>query len=186
MPGTVLPIASIQHSILNLRGQRVMLDEDLARLYGVPTKAFNQAVKRHAERFPADFRFQLTVEEVAVLRSQSVTSKQRGGRRYLPWGFTQEGVAMLSGVLDSPRAVAVNIEIMRAFVHMRRLLTANADLAKRLALVETVMGRHAAELGQHKAETARALKAVFDTLKALAGEAVGPEPVKQPLGFDLK
>ena len=100
--------------------------------------------------------------------------------------FTEQGVAMLSGVLSSPRAIAVNVAIMRAFVQMRQVLMANADLAKRLALLESEMGRHAAEFGHHKAETIRALKVVFETLKSLAGQASEPEPRKRPLGFELK
>jgi hypothetical protein len=200
MARALITDTSIQRSILVLRGQRVLLDADLARLYGVETKVFNQAVKRNRKRFPADFMFQLSASEAAALRcqsvtssaqvslrSQTVTSKKRGGRRYLPWAFTQEGVAMLSGILSSPRAIAVNIEIMRAFVHMRGVLAANADLAKRLALVESELGRHAAEFGHHKAETVRALKTVFETLRALAEQVStpAPEPPRRPVGFQL-
>ena len=110
-----------------------MLDADLAELYDVPTKAFNQAIQRNMDRFPEDFMFQLTEEEFAGLRSQFVTSKKgRGGRRYLPYVFTEQGVAMLSGVLNSHRAVQVNIAIMRAFVRMRETLTSHRGLAQRL------------------------------------------------------
>ena len=106
-----------------LRNQKVLLDEDLAVMYGVTTKLLNQAVKRNLERFPEDFMFQLTVEEVSSLRSQFVTSKKgRGGRRYAPFAFTEQGVAMLSGILTSPTAIAVNIQIMRIFVKMRRMI----------------------------------------------------------------
>jgi hypothetical protein len=184
MPSAVIAVESIQRSIHSLRGLRVMLDVDLARLYGVPTKRLNEAVKRNLRRFPADFMFEMTAEEVDSLRSQSATSKGRGGRRYLPRVFTEQGVAMLSSVLNSERAIAVNIEIMRAFVQMRKVLAANVDLAKRLAILEAEMGKHAAEFGHHRAETVRALKIVFDTLKALAAE--GPEPEHKPVGFKLK
>lgn len=185
MPSTVIAIDSIQRSILNLRGQRVMLDADLARLYGVETKVMNRAVKRHRARFPEDFMFQLTPAEAASLRCQSGTSKMRGGRRYLPYVFTEQGVAMLSGVLTSARAVTVNVAIMRAFVEMRKVLMANADLAKRLSLLESEMAAHAAEFGHHKAETIRALKTVFETLKGLAVQASQPEPKKDPIGFKV-
>ena len=124
--------------IVLLRGQKVMLDRDLAALYGVTTKVLNQAVKRNLARFPTDFMFQLVAEEAELLRSQIVTSNPgRGGRRHLPFVFTEQGVAMLSSVLRSVRAVKVNIEIMRAFVRLRQLLAANADLERRLAELES-------------------------------------------------
>ena len=142
--------ASIEHSIVRVRGQNVLLDDDLARLYGVETRVLNQAVQRNRSRFPLDFAFRLTVAERdslrsqivisnttvpdAPLRSQSVTSNARGGRRYLPHAFTEQGVAMLSSVLRSPRAIAVNIEIMSAFVQLRRMLDSNAELARKLAV----------------------------------------------------
>lgn len=128
----------VERAILALRGQRVMLDETLAELYGVPVKALNQAVKRNAERFPSDFMFQLTADESEHLRSHLVTSKPtgRGGRRYEPYAFTEQGVAMLSSVLRSQRAVSVNIEIMRAFVRMRRVFQEHAELAGKLAQLE--------------------------------------------------
>jgi hypothetical protein len=120
-----------------------MLDSELATLYGVATKVFNQAVKRNIERFPDDFCFQLTEEEFENLRSQSVTSKNsRGGRRYLPYVFTEQGVAMLSSVLSSPRAVQVNIAIMRAFVNMRKLVATNDEINRKLAAVEKKLGEH--------------------------------------------
>ena len=190
MPKSVVPVVAVEKSIYVLRGQRVLLDVDLARLYDVPTKAFNQAVKRNEARFPEDFRFQLTAEEADNLRSQSVTSSHHGGRRYLPWVFTQEGVAMLSGVLGSPRAVAVNIEIMRAFVKMRQAIAVNAELAKRLALVEAKLDQHRAELGRGMAETGKALaehekhiRIIFETIRRLMVE---DEPAPPPrVGFDL-
>ena len=125
----------IARRILLLRGQRVLLDRDLADLYDVPTKALNQAVRRNRSRFPEDFMFQLTPDEAANLKSQSVTSSQEhGGRRHVPYAFTEQGVAMLSSVLRSPRAIAVNIGIMRAFVRLRQMLATHADLAQLAAL----------------------------------------------------
>ena len=133
----LVPSERIAHSILLLRGQKVLLDADLAELYGVPTKALVQAVKRNLERFPDDFMFQLTNQEFNVLRSQSVTSSlTHGGRRTAPYAFTEQGVAMLSSVLSSPQAIAVNIEIMRAFVRLRALLQQNGELAAKLAALE--------------------------------------------------
>ena len=127
---------SIQSLILTVRGAQVLLDRDLATLYGVPTKALNQAVKRNAERFPPDFMFQLTREECS--RSQIVTMNAGRGSnlKYLPYAFTENGVAMLSGVLRSSTAVEVNIRIMRAFVAMRRFLVANAEVFRRIETVE--------------------------------------------------
>ena len=130
------PHERIEKIILTVRGQRVMMDADLATLYGVTTKALNQAVKRNLARFPSDFMFQLTDEEVAALRSQTVTSKRRGGRQYRPYVFTEQGVAMLSSVLRSERAIQVNIAIMRAFVRLRELISSNKILSRRLAELE--------------------------------------------------
>jgi hypothetical protein len=114
-----------------------MMDADLAALYDVPTKTFNQAIQRNMDRFPEDFMFRLTEEEFAGLRSQFVTSKKgRGGRRYLPYVFTEQGVAMLSGVLNSHSAVQVNIAIMRAFVRMRETMASHRELAHRLNAIE--------------------------------------------------
>ncbi|MCC7542663.1 MAG: ORF6N domain-containing protein [Deltaproteobacteria bacterium] len=135
---SVLPAERIERAIVLLRGQKVMLDDALADLYGVPVRALNQAVKRNLERFPADFAFQLTPEELARLRSQIVTSKTagRGGRRYAPYAFTEQGVAMLSSVLRSDQAVRVNIQIMRTFVRLRQLVLSNDDLARKLVALE--------------------------------------------------
>jgi hypothetical protein len=143
--GTALvPVDRIERAILLIRGQKVLLDEDLAELYGVETKVLNQAVRRNAERFPEDFMFQLTPEELENLRSQIVTSRcydpsekshalPWGGRRTPPYAFTEQGVAMLSSVLRSPRAVQVNIEIMRAFVRLRQFLASHEELARKVA-----------------------------------------------------
>jgi ORF6N domain-containing protein len=127
----------IERAILLVRGQKVMLDADLAALYRVPTKVLVQAVKRNLARFPHDFMFRLTAEEAVRLRSQIVTSNGgRGGRRYSPYAFTEHGVAMLSSVLRSPRAVQVNIGIMRAFVRLRGMVVSNEALARKLDALE--------------------------------------------------
>ena len=131
-PQSLIPIERIAAQIYLLRGQKVMLDFDLAKLYGLTTRALNQAVTRNRERFPEDFMFQLSKEEFEHLRSQIVISSW-GGRRYPPRAFTQEGVAMLSGVLRSKRAVAVNIAIMRTFVRIRQTLETNEELARKVA-----------------------------------------------------
>lgn len=134
----LFPLAGdqIRSAIVSLRGQHVLLDADLAALYGVPTKVLNQGVVRNKERFPVDFMFQLTAVEWENLKSQIVTSSGWGGRRNLPYAFTEQGVAMLSCVLRSPRAVVVSIEIMRAFVQLRQLVGSHAELAKKLQALE--------------------------------------------------
>ncbi len=136
LPKAFIPPERIEKSILMIRGHRMMLDSDLAGLYGVETKELNRAVRRNLDRFPIDFMFQLNRREFDNLRFQFGASRSWGGRRYLPHAFTQEGVAMLSSVLRSKRAVAVNIEIMRAFVHLRRILASHAQLARRLIALE--------------------------------------------------
>jgi phage regulator Rha-like protein len=136
-----ISVEVIANKILKIRGKKVMLDKDLAELYGVRTKNLNKAVKRNVERFPADFMFQLTKEEVISLRFQFGTSK-RGGRRYLPYAFTQEGVAMLSSVLNSERAIKVNIQIMRAFVRLRHILSAHKEFEKKLRELEEKLEKH--------------------------------------------
>jgi phage regulator Rha-like protein len=129
----IVPVERIQQSIYVIRGHKVILDNDLAVLYGVSTKRLNEQVRRNIERFPADFMFQLFDKEAEHLRSQIATSKgSRGGRRYLPFAFTEQGVAMLSGVLKSKRAVEVNIAIMRAFVKLRQILADNASLRRKI------------------------------------------------------
>ena len=127
---------SIERSIHLIRGQKVLLDDDLAALYGVPVKRLNEQVRRNLDRFPDDFMFRLDIEEAANLRSQFATSSSWGGRRYQPMAFTEQGVAMLSSVLRSHRAVQVNVEIMRAFVRLRRMLESNAELSRKLDTLE--------------------------------------------------
>ncbi len=157
-----IPVERIERSILLLRGYKVLLDADLAALYGVETRILVQAVKRNQGRFPEDFMFQLNAEERELLRSQSVISKAlgRGGRRYAPYVFTEQGVAMLSSVLNSPRAIAVNIEIMRAFVRLRDLIAGNKELARRL---EELEARIARKLSTHD----QAIAGILDAIRAL-------------------
>jgi ORF6N domain len=171
--------------ILTLRDRRVMIDADLAELYGVQTKVLVQAVKRNLVRFPADFMFQLSAQEWEILRSQSVTSNAaspsgRGGRRTAPYAFTEQGVAMLSSVLGSPRAIAVNIEIMRTFVRVRALAVTHADLAKRLAELEDKTEALAMSHDTFSRNTRAQLKQVFDALRELM---TPPDPPKRPIGF---
>ncbi len=166
----LVPAERIERSILVIRGDKILLDEDLAILYEVETKVLIQAVKRNANRFPADFMFQLTQDEQMALRSQFVTSKKsRGGRRYLPYAFTEQGVAMLSSVLNSPRAILVNIEIMRAFVRLRQILSTHADLARKLAAMEQ----------KYDAQ----FKVVFDAIRKLM--TVDEKP-RRKIGFAAK
>jgi hypothetical protein len=135
-PCSVLPAERIERAIFVIRGQKVMLSTELAELYGVEPKVLVQAVKRNRERFPEDFIFQLTNQELANLKSQIVTSSWGGLRRATPYAFTEQGVAMLSSVLRSKRAVQVNVEIMRAFVRLRKILASHADLARKLEVLE--------------------------------------------------
>jgi hypothetical protein len=133
----LVPVELIERRIYLIREHKVMLDSELAELYQVPTKVFNQAISRNRNRFPEDFMFQLTLEEDESLRSQIVTSKMgRGGRRYRAFVFTEQGVAMLSSVLNSERAVQVNITIMRAFVRLREMMDSNKELAAKLNALE--------------------------------------------------
>jgi hypothetical protein len=164
----IAPAERIEQSILWIRYHRVMLDADLAVLYGVETKQLIQAVKRNIFRFPSDFMFQLNEEEFENLRYHFATSSQWGGRRYPPYAFTEQGVAMLSSILKSKRAVQVNIEIMRAFVRLRRILTSHADLARKLEALEK----------KYDAQ----FKVVFDAIRQLMAPPE-PEPPKKRIGF---
>ena len=171
----------VAQRILTLRDQRVMLDSDLAELYGVQTKVLVQAIKRNAERFPVDFMFRLSSEEFANLRSQFVTSSSGyGGRRYPPYAFTEQGVAMLSSVLNSSRAIAVNIEIMRAFVQVRALAATHQDLAKQLAQLQEKTEALAMSHDTLGRATRSQLKQVFEALRELM---TPPDPPKRPIGF---
>ena len=153
--------ADIQPMIRVIRGQQVIIDRDLALLYGVETRALNQAVKRNIERFPDDFMFQLDKEDVEILKSQNVTSSWGGDRR-LPYAFTEQGIAMLSSVLKSQTAVEVNIRIMRAFVSMRRFIATNAQLFQRLETIEY----HQLEMKRHQEVTDKRIDEVFKRLEA--------------------
>jgi hypothetical protein len=174
----------IERRIYLIRGQKVMIDADLAELYEVPTKRFNQQVHRNLKRFPEDFMFQLTKNETESLRSQFATSKPtrkglrsqiatskkgRGGRRYLPYAFTEQGVAMLSSVLNSERAIDVNIAIMRAFVKLRQMLQSNEELNRKFAAVIRKLATHD-----------KYLTVVFDELKKLNEQPTRP---RKQIGF---
>jgi len=165
---SLVPVERIEGAILLMRDKKVMLDADLASLYGVDTRVLVQAVKRNLDRFPVDFMFQLSKEEVDFLRSQIVTLKRGRGQhsKYLPYAFTEQGVAMLSSVLHSPRAIQVNIEIMRAFVRLRRMLASHAELARKLDALEKKYDVQ--------------FKAVFDAIRQLM---TPPEPKRRPMGF---
>jgi ORF6N domain len=139
----IVVVDQIEPLIITLRGQKVLLDHDLASVYGVITKRLNQQVRRNVERFPADFVFQLTVEEMESLRLQNATSKAgSGGRRYLPFAFTEHGAIMAATVLNTPRAIAVSVFVVRAFIRMREVLTTHKELAHKLAELERVVGTH--------------------------------------------
>jgi hypothetical protein len=161
-----LPATAVENAILAIRGHKVLLDSDLAPLYGVTVRALNQAVKRNLARFPPDFMFELTLEEASNSRSQFVTSKGRGGRRYLPRAFTEQGVAMLSSVLRSERAALVNVEIMRTFVRLRQMLQQNTELARKLAALER----------KYDAQ----FRVVFDAIRDLMAP---PAKERQRIGF---
>jgi len=166
-----LPVGRVETRILTIRGHRVMIDADLAELYGVPTKRLNEAVRRNATRFPADFMFQLTVEESESLRSQIATLEPGRGRhrKYLPYAFTEQGVSMLSSVLNSERAVQVNISIMRAFVVLRRAAASHVALSRRLDELERKHGVHDEKL-----------KIVFKAIRELMDP---PKKARRKIGF---
>ncbi|MGA3266664.1 MAG: ORF6N domain-containing protein [Verrucomicrobiota bacterium] len=158
------------------RGQRVILDADLARVYGVPTKRLNQAIKRNPDRFPGDFAFQLDVQEVTALRSQIVTSKGRGGRRYIPIAFTEHGAIMAANVLNSPRAVQMSVFVVRAFVKMRQALAENKELAAKLSELERTL---TARLDDHE----KAIVHILDEIKKLMEPLPAPKPKRRQIGF---
>ena len=166
---SLMPAERIEKCILLIRGEKVMLDSDLAELYEVETRVLNQAVKRNLDRFPEDFMLQLTADEAEGLRSQFVTLKTGRGqhRKYLPYAFTEQGVAMLSSVLRSERAVNVNVEIMRTFVRLRRMLAEHADLSRQLAALERKYDEQ--------------FKVVFDAIRQLMAPLPGKP--KRKIGF---
>jgi len=166
---SMIPDERIEGIIILIRGQKVILDRDLAQLYGVTTGNLNKAVKRNLERFPEDFMFRLTREEYASLRFQFGSLETGKYSKYLPYAFTEQGVAMLSGVLNSPRAVKVNVEIMRAFVRLRQMLLSHTDLARKLAALEKKYDDN--------------FKVVFEAIRALM---TPPETPKKKIGFGLR
>ncbi len=174
MSAAAVAVEAVASRILIVRGLRVLVDSDLAALYGVPTKHFNQAVKRNSAKFPAEFMFQLTDEEFASLRSQFVTSNAgRGGRRYPPHVFTEHGALMAATILDSLRAIEVSVYVVRAFVQLRDLLAGNRDLAQRLTELEQRLER---KLAAHD-------EAIADILAAIRQLINPPEPARRPIGF---
>jgi hypothetical protein len=190
MKHEIIPATQIAQSIYLLRGQKVMFDFDLAALYGVETRVLNQAVKRNAARFPDDFMFRLSAAEVRCLRSQAVILDRQGvdkqklthtssptvmssrGVRYRPYAFTEQGVAMLSSVLNSERAVKVNIAIMRAFVKLRRTLETNRELARKFSELEKRVGKHDEEIG-----------AILEAIRQLMAP---PETPRREIGFHVR
>jgi hypothetical protein len=169
MVNEIIPAEQIQQAIYLIRGKKVMLDRDLAVLYGIPTKALKQAVRRNADRFPDDFMFVLNEEELKQWRSQFVTSKEdRKGLRYAPMAFTEQGVAMLSSVLNSSRAVQVNIAIMRTFVKLREIMTSHAELAHKIEEMEKKYDSQ--------------FSVVFDAIHELIS---APEPKRKEIGFHV-
>ena len=179
--GYLIPSERLDNAILEIRGRKVMLSHDLAALYGVSTKAFNQAVKRNADRFPPDFMFQLTQEEAQALRSQSVTSNVAGSRsqivtlkrgsniKYLPYAFSEHGAVMAATILNSPRAVEVSVFVVRAFVRLNRIAADQRRFALKLAEIEAKLATHD-----------RSFQVVFATIKQLMQP---PEPKKKRIGF---
>jgi len=176
-----LPLEGITLRIVTVRGQRVIADSDLAALYDIPTKRFNEAVKRNLARFPADFMFKLIDEEFAALRSQFATSNTgRGGRRYAPRVFTEHGALMAATILSSLRAIEVSVYVVRAFVRLRELAVTHGDLAKRLTDLEIKSETLALQHDSFSRNTRIQLKQVFDALRELM---TPPDPPKRPIGF---
>lgn len=177
----LVAIEAIASRILLMRAQRTILDADLAALYGVTTKRLNEQVRRNAERFPDDFMFQLTNQELTILRSQFATSSSPawGGRRYAPYAFTEHGAIMAATVLNSPRAVEVSIYVVRAFVQLRDLLTGHKELARRLDQLEARMER---KLSTHD----QAIVGILDAIRKLMAPPPAPpphEPKRRRIGF---
>ena len=166
---STVPTELIVNKIVFLRSEKVLLDYDLAKLYGVETKVLKQAVRRNIKRFPDDFMFELTKEENKSLRSQTVTLKRGQHSKYLPFAFTEQGVAMLSSVLNSERAIEVKISIMRAFVQLRKMIASNNKLAQKLA-----------ELEQHLENHDEQIQAIFEAIRQLMTPPVKP---RKKIGF---
>ena len=169
MPTSLIPSKEISHKIYFIRFKKVMLDRDLAKMYGVKTKALTQAVKRNKYRFPKEFMFRLTKEEAELSRSQIVTLKRGQNIKYLPYAFTEQGVGMLSSVLKSKRAIQVNIAIMKAFIRLRETFAAHKELAVKLDLLERRINIHDEEI-----------KSIFEAIKLLMSQEQKP---KRKIGF---
>jgi len=168
-----IPIERMQHVILFIRGKKVMLDADLAKLYGVPTKRLNEKVKRNKDRFPDDFVFQLDPSEIDFLRSQIATSKMgRGGQRYAPFAFTEHGAIMLAAILNTPRATEVSVYVVRAFVKLREMLASHKKLALKFAELERKIGSHD-----------EAIRSLVSAIRQLMVER---ETRKKKIGFQLR
>ncbi|MBC8458823.1 MAG: ORF6N domain-containing protein [Deltaproteobacteria bacterium] len=175
------PQRAIESSIIEIRGSKVILDTDLAAIYGVQTFRFNEAVKRNRDRFPSDFMFQLTKEEVTSLTSQNAMSKRgRGGRRTLPYAFTEHGAVMAANILKSPRAVQMSVFVVRAFVKMREMLIGQRDLAKKLADLEE---RLTERLDIHETAIVEVLRQVMTLLTPTKKPPIKP---KKKIGFEVK
>ena len=172
MSEEIIPIERVVQSIRWIRGQKVLLGSDLAGLYGVATKGLNQAVKRNRARFPDDFMFRLSREETRLLRSQFVTLKRGEHLKYPPYAFTEQGIAMLSSVLKSERAVKVNIAIMRALVKLRQLLNVNRELAKKFSELEQRVGKHDEDI-----------TAILEAIRQLMAP---PEKPRREIGFHVR
>jgi hypothetical protein len=172
MKKEIIPVQQVAQAIRFVRGERILLDFDPAQLYCVTTGNLNKAVRRNRERFPTDFMFQLTAEETKSLIFQFGISKGRGRRRHFPYAFTEQGVAMLSSVLNSKRAVKVNIAIMRAFVKLRQILTTSRDLARKFLELERRVGKHDAEI-----------TAIIEAIRQLMAP---PEKPRREIGFHVR
>lgn len=169
----LIPLERIQNKVFLLRGKKVLLDEDLAKLYGVKTKRLNEQIRRNRKRFPSDFMFQLSAKEAESLRSQFATSNTaRGGRRYRPFAFTEQGVAMLSSVLNSERAIQVNIAIMRAFVRLREMVSTHRRLARKLK-----------ELEEKFADTDGKVQVLFEAIRELMDPS---HALQKKMGFHVR
>jgi DNA-binding PadR family transcriptional regulator len=172
MSKEIIPVERVVQSIRWFRGQKVLLDSDLAALYGVTTGNLNKAVSRNRDRFPSDFMFQLSAEEAENLIFQIGRSKGRGGRRHRPYAFTEQGIAMLSSILNSDRAIRVNIAIMRAFVKLRQMLETNRELARKFSELERRVGKHDQEIA-----------AILEAIRQLM---TPPEKPRREIGFHVR
>jgi len=173
--GMLVPVECVTRSILLVRGQKVLLDRDLAELNGVSVRQLNQALKRNAGRFPGDFAFRMTLQGFDNLRSQVVISRSWGGRRYAPYAFTEHGAVMLASVLRSEIAVAVSVQVVRAFVRLRQMIMVNEKLRRKLAQIERKVGDHD-----------RALASAFRTINQLIERAAVVESPKSRIGYETE